>query len=160
VQHQLHAARVVEEALEQQISMRRQDAERDVRRAQYRTTVSATPSSTRASACTQLEAAEMPPVVSACATAARNRETSSESSVVRAGASPSQNGIVGEAPSASTTRTVPLSTRRIRHAVLPSKKTSPAMLSIAKSSLIVPMKCRSARLPPDSRRCPGSRRPT
>ena len=43
------------------------------------------------------------------------------------GASPSQNGMVGGAPCASSTRTRPLSTRRMRHEVLPSRKTSPAM---------------------------------
>ena len=45
---------------------------------------------------------------------ARKLETSSESSMVRAGASPSQNGMVGGWPLASATRTCPDSTRRIR----------------------------------------------
>ena len=48
---------------------------------------------------------------------------------------------VGGAPCASSTRTVPRSTRRIRHEVLPSWKTSPARLSIAKSSFTVPTIC-------------------
>ena len=68
----------------------------------------------------------------------RSRETSRESSNVRPGASPFQNGIEGAAPCASSTRTRPGSTRRIRHEVVPSKKTSPAMLSTAKSSSSVP----------------------
>ena len=38
---------------------------------------------------------------------ARSSDTSSDSSAVRAGASPSQNGMVGGLPSASTTRTTP-----------------------------------------------------
>ena len=68
----------------------------------------------------------------------RRRDTACESSSVRAGASPSQNGIVGGWPCASSTRTMPGSTRRIRHEALPSWKMSPAMLSMAKSSLTVP----------------------
>ena len=60
--------------------------------------------------------------------------------MVLPGASPSQNGIEGDAPCASSTRTRPLSTRRIRHEVLPRRKTSPRMLSMAKSSLTVPTK--------------------
>ena len=39
-----------------------------------------------------------------------------------AGASPNQNGTVGGAPSASTTRTVPGSTRRMRHDGAPEKE--------------------------------------
>ena len=42
------------------------------------------------------------------------------------------------APWASTTRTVPPVTRVIRHEVLPSRKTSPAINSIAQSSLTLP----------------------
>ena len=64
----------------------------------------------------------------------RSRPTSSDSSSVRPGASPSQNGIVGGAPCAFCTRTIPFDTRRIRHDVVPSRKTSPAIASIAKSS--------------------------
>ena len=58
---------------------------------------------------------------------------------MRAGPSPSQKGMVGAAPPASSTRTFPLSTRRMRHEVLPSSITSPAMLSMAKSSSTLPM---------------------
>ena len=55
------------------------------------------------------------------------------------GASPSQNGIPGGWPCASSTRTLPDSIRRIFHDALPSWKISPAILSTAKSSLTVPM---------------------
>ena len=57
---------------------------------------------------------------------------------VRPGASPIQNGTLGGAPWASATRTVPASTRRMRQEVLPSRKMSPDMLSMAKSSSRVP----------------------
>ncbi len=57
---------------------------------------------------------------------------------MRPGASPSQNGTDGGAPCASSTLTMPGSTRLIRHDVVPSRKMSPAMLSIAQSSLTVP----------------------
>ena len=63
--------------------------------------------------------------------------------MVRPGASPSQKGMVGGAPWASTTRTVLWTTRRICQDVLPSRKMSPAMLSIAKSSLTEPTKVSS-----------------
>ena len=68
----------------------------------------------------------------------RNFETCAESSSVRAGASPRQNGIVGGAPCASSTKTLPEDTRRIRQEVFPSNMMSPAMLSTAKSSSTVP----------------------
>jgi hypothetical protein len=64
----------------------------------------------------------------------RTAATSADNSAVRAGASPRQNGIVGGAPCACSTRTVPVSTPRIRQDVLPSKMMSPARLSTAKSS--------------------------
>ena len=69
---------------------------------------------------------------------ARRSDTAVDSSHVRPGASPRQNGIVGAAPFASSTRTRPASTRRMRHDVEPSMNTSPAMLSTAKSSSSVP----------------------
>ena len=70
----------------------------------------------------------------------RSTATCSESSAVRAGASPSQNGIPGGAPCASSTSTRPeeLSMRRMRHEVLPRMKMSPAIDSTAKSSSTVP----------------------
>ena len=68
----------------------------------------------------------------------RNTETSSESSSVRLGASPTQNGMVGWAPSASVTRTSPWVTRRMRHECVPRRNTSPTIDSMAKSSFTVP----------------------
>src|SRR5262249_45160413 len=53
--------------------------------------------------------------------------------------SPSQNGMVDGAPPASSTRTFPLSTLRIRQELLPRRITSPAIDSIAKSSSSVPI---------------------
>ncbi len=72
------------------------------------------------------------------ATARRSSDTSSESSSVRLGASPTQNGMVGWAPSASVTRTSPWVTRRTRHEWVPRRNTSPTIDSMAKSSLTVP----------------------
>ena len=71
---------------------------------------------------------------------ARSCDTSADSSAVRAGASPSQNGTVGGESPASVTRTTPASTRRIFHECVPSRKMSPAIDSTAQSSLTVPMK--------------------
>ena len=45
---------------------------------------------------------------------ARSRDTATESSSLRPGASPSQNGMVGAMPWASSTRTTPRSTRMMR----------------------------------------------
>ena len=69
----------------------------------------------------------------------RRRETSSDSSGVRPGASPFQNGTDGGAPWAFSTRTRPASTRRIFQLWFPSRKMSPAMLSTAQSSSTWPM---------------------
>ena len=77
------------------------------------------------------------------ATSRRRALTSADSSTVRPGASPSQKGIVGGAPCAFSTRTVPDSTRLIRQEVVPSRKMSPPMLSMAQSSLTVPTKAPS-----------------
>src|SRR5258708_22197982 len=74
---------------------------------------------------------------------ARRSLRARESSSLRAGASPSQNGIVGGAPWASATRTVPAVTCVICQELLPSWKMSPALLSMAKSSFSVPMKVSS-----------------
>ena len=73
----------------------------------------------------------------------RSRLTAIESSSLRAGASPSQNGMFGGAPLASATRMTPAPTCSTRHDMLPSWMTSPAMLSMAKSSFSVPMKVSS-----------------
>ena len=74
------------------------------------------------------------------ATSRRRDPTSADNSGVRPGASPSQKGIVGGAPWAFSTRTVPDSMRLMRQEVVPSRKMSPAMLSMAQSSLTVPTK--------------------
>src|SRR5213595_2541041 len=68
----------------------------------------------------------------------RSRDTCTDSSGVRPGASPVQKGMEGGCPCASTTRTWPDSIFRMRYELLPSWKMSPGMLSIAKSSLSVP----------------------
>ena len=73
------------------------------------------------------------------ATACRSAETSSDSSRVRPGASPCQCGTEGGAPCASVTRTVPGSTRLMRQEWVPSRKTSPGLLSTAHSSWTVPI---------------------
>jgi hypothetical protein len=63
------------------------------------------------------------------ALAARPRDLpahrAADSSSLRPGASPSQKGIVGGSPAASSTRTRPCSILRMRHEALPSWKTSP-----------------------------------
>jgi hypothetical protein len=51
-----------------------------------------------------------PPRVSRAATSSRRRDTANDSSSLRPGASPSQNGMFGGAPLASSTRTRPRST--------------------------------------------------
>ena len=76
---------------------------------------------------TQPTAPSGSPAPSMAFTPARSSETSSDSSAVRAGASPRQNGTDGGAPWASTTRTVPGSTRRIA-------RMSTAMLLLTHSS--------------------------
>ncbi len=57
---------------------------------------------------------------------------------MRAGASPSQKGMVGGRSPASTTRTVLVSTLTTRHEWVPSRKMSPAVASTAKSSCTDP----------------------
>ena len=65
----------------------------------------------------------------------RKSETKSQSSSVRCGASPRQNGTVGGWPCASSTKTRPvLSMRWMRQLVLPRRMMSPAEESMAKSS--------------------------
>ena len=84
------------------------------------------------------EAAPTKGPVRRCAMSLRSRDSDADSASERPGASPSQNGIDGGAPWASSTRTLPCSTFSTRYEVLPSWNTSPARLSTAKSSLIVP----------------------
>ena len=57
---------------------------------------------------------------------ARRSLTARDSSSLRAGASPNQNGMLGGAPFASATRTTPVRTCRMRQDMLPSWKMSPA----------------------------------
>ena len=71
----------------------------------------------------------------ASSTSSRSRDTANDSSSVRPGASPSQNGMVRRLALRVLDAHPPASTRRIRYDVLPSWKMSPARLSIAKSSL-------------------------
>ena len=141
VQHQLHAAGFVEEPLEHERLLRRDDAERAAALGEVRTRPGrrrpargrSPPSSSRS--CRRRTAGSS----SRRSTSARRSLTARDSSSLRAGASPSQNGIVGGAPFASATRTLPPATCRMSHDALPSWKMSPALLSIAKSSLSVPM---------------------
>jgi hypothetical protein len=70
---------------------------------------------------------------------ARKSLSARDSSSLRAGASPSQNGMFGGDPFASATRTAPPATCSTRHEAFPSWKMSPVMLSMAKSSFTVPM---------------------
>ncbi len=104
----------------------------------YWTIVSEAARSIPHSVSSQPRAPSRSPGSSHAPTFARSSDTSPDSSAVRPGASPSQKGTDGGAPWASTTRTVPGSTRRIRHEVVPSRNTSPAMLSMAQSSFTVP----------------------
>ena len=112
---QLHAARLVEEALEHERVLGRKTAERRVRRGQVVDQLSGGSSSSPASSISQRSV--LPPAGSAArraAISARRRDTDNDSSSLRPGASPSQNGMVGGMPRASSTRTVPRSTRMIR----------------------------------------------
>ena len=109
VHDELHAARLVEEALEDDVLLGRHDAERAApapevarrsarrRRRRGRTRARATPARAGASS----------PRGSAPTRARRSPTPRPTARRVRAGASPSQNGIVGGAPWASTTRTTP-----------------------------------------------------
>ncbi len=66
---------------------------------------------------------------------ARRSATPSERTAVRCGASPSQKGMLGGAPCASSTSTLPCGSMRwMRQLVLPSRTTSPGEESTAKCS--------------------------
>ena len=93
--------------------------------------------SSRACAC------GMPPSSSQAEMSARRRDTALDSSSVRPGASPNQNGMFGGWPWASCTNMRPVSTFRMRYEVLPSWKMSPGRLSKAKSSFTLPMRSAS-----------------
>ena len=114
--HELHAAGFVEEALEHDPLLGRQAAERRVRRRQIFGELARRPARRgRARPISQAWAAPPAGSVFRCpAISVRRRETDAESSSLRPGASPSQNGIVGGWPCASSTRTTPLPTRRMR----------------------------------------------
>jgi hypothetical protein len=122
VQHQLHPTRLVEEALEHERLLRRNGVEgaaavveiREhlLRRLRGHAGVVGQPA-------TSSELA--PPRLSRRSpTICRRSLTARDSSLLRAGASPSQNGIDGGAPFASATRTTPVVTCRICHDALPS----------------------------------------
>ena len=142
VQHELHAARLVEEALEDERVLRRQHAERGasggeigddlfggaggipVSSTSQSTTVRLKPDATTGVRSVRLQATLVRIGRSAAfrrtSTSARRSLTARDSSSLRAGASPSQNGIVGGAPLASATRTTPVPTCSTRHEALPS----------------------------------------
>ena len=129
VDDELHPAALVEEALEHDGRLRRHGAERGLGGAEVLDELASRRRAPTPRVCKRLGRRRR---------SSRNRDTACESSSVRPGASPSQNGIVGAWPCASSTRTRPASTRRILYDVLPSWNTSPARLSTAKSSLTVP----------------------
>ena len=142
VDDELHAARFVEEALEHDRAQRsagdpappspRRGSRRSARRPARSSAERAGEPAER-----RVAPAGIEPRRDRLAQARHRRD----SSVVRPGASPSQNGMLGGSPFASSTRTVPRSTRRMRYDVLPSWNMSPARLSTAKSSFTVPTTC-------------------
>ncbi len=83
------------------------------------------------------------PLSSRSSACAASRDTAWHNSSLRPRLSPSQNGIDGGWPRASSTSTFPVSTLTMRYEALPSWNTSPGRLSNAKSSLSVPMRCPS-----------------
>jgi hypothetical protein len=112
---ELHAACFVKEALQHDSVLGRQAAERGGAGGEIFISWSAAGSAMPIASVGQRRA--MFPEGSDARRAAmslRNRDTADDSSSVRPGASPSQNGIVGGCPWASSTRTVPRSTRPIR----------------------------------------------
>ena len=113
---QLHAADLVEEALEDERVLGRQAAQRRMRRRRgIRQAVLR-----RARRCRRPPSSQRAALFAgrvgrhAKATSARRRATACDSSLLRPGASPSQKGMLGAMPCASATRTVPRSTRRMR----------------------------------------------
>ncbi len=136
VDHQLHPAAFIEEALGDHGLLRRQGVER--RRARQHISDGLLGAAfiqrrNRPSGTASRDLAPMRDAISS-----RTSPTASDSSSVRPGASPSQNGTEGGAPCASSTRTRPGSTRLMRQELVPSRNTSPARLSTAKSSSTVP----------------------
>ena len=140
VQDQLHPAAFIEESFGDDRAFRRNDAENRLAGAHVRHRLLRAGAIERAFVARATRARR---ASSRSSIALRTAQTSRESSIVRPSPSPFQNGIDGGAPCASSTRTTPASTRRILHEFVPSKKMSPAMLSIAKSSSSVPTTCPS-----------------
>ena len=142
VHDELHAAGVVEEALDDEALRRRQRAELGAGRPRgRRRPARPTAGRPRRSSCDSARSARVGPPArpSASSTSCRRlRDRLGQLGGARRAPRRARTGRVGAAPSASTTRTVPCSTRRIRQDVLPSRKTSPAIASMAKSSLTVP----------------------
>ena len=115
VDDKLHAARLVEEALEHDGVLRGQSAQRRERGGEMIAQLSAagapTPISREARA-KRLRRRDR--IAGSLRFRVRRRETERESMSVRPGASPSQKGMLGGWPWASSTRTVPRSTRWMR----------------------------------------------
>ena len=112
---ELHAAGFVEEALEHDRLLRRQAGRARRGRGEVLDQLlgggATTPRSLRQPAqapSARVAAQTLPPM------SARRRDTATRQLVAAAGASPSQNGMVGGMPCASSTRTTPRSTRRMR----------------------------------------------
>ena len=139
VQHELHAAGLVEEPLEDQGVLRRQRAQRGVRIGEIRdrlfrggrrdTGFVDEPVDWQAKACATTRDAPIAasgvaqgcsPACNRTSTSARKSLTARDSSSLRAGASPSQNGIVGGAPWRRRRGPRRSPTWRICHDALPS----------------------------------------
>ena len=112
---QLHAADFVEETLDDERLLGRQHAQCGMAAARYSTNCSAAGSAIPTSSISQrrMRSPSGSPANRAAISAA-SRDTDCDSSSVRPGASPSQNGMLGVMPCASSTRTVPRSTRWMR----------------------------------------------
>ena len=141
VDDEVGVAHVVEEALEHDGVERRQRAERRLAGGEVlRELLGRDRVELAVSSRSQRFERFRPAVASRPSASSRRRETAAESSSLRAGASPTQNGSVGAMPRASSTKTLFTSTFCTRYEVLPSWKMSPGMLSNAKSSPIEPMR--------------------
>ncbi len=135
VDDQLHAAGLVEEALGDHA---RSASARRRAPARLRPRTAAPGRRRRARACSRRRGARARARPAAPTAPGAARATSRDSSAVRASPSPFQNGTVGGRPAASSTRTTPASTRRMRQECEPRRKMSPAIDSMAKSSSSVP----------------------
>src|SRR6266851_4472434 len=131
VDHQLHAAGFIEEALEEQPLLGRHHTRGrvlgcDISRCLLRTRLADFTDPNQ-----PVPGSPVPFLHSRATSSSRRRATSADNSKVRPGASPRQKGIVGGAPWASLTTTSPLRTCLTRQEVLPRRKMSPALLSTA-----------------------------